>query len=63
MVISFQTDAGRSLHLVRGRRAGENSRDPEKGKVICIARGAQRSFAGSRREPEDWPDYEPPKGA
>jgi hypothetical protein len=62
MVISFQTYAGRSLHLVRGPRAGE-SRDPEKGKVICITRGSQRSFAGSRPEPEDWPDFEPPKGA
>jgi hypothetical protein len=63
MVIAFNRNAGRGSEFRSRSRVVAISRDREKGKVICIARGWPGRFGHRPPEPEDWPEYEPPKGA
>lgn len=62
MVIAF-CPKYRNLRLVAGSQVRERSRDGERGKVICIARGSKARLDQVRLEPQDEPEWEPPIGA
>lgn len=62
MVIAFNNKY-RNLHLVVGSQGRECSREGERGKVICIARGSKARLDRARLEPVDEPEWEPPIGA
>jgi hypothetical protein len=63
MVIAFSTSRSRNLYLVGGSQARERSPEAKKGKIVCIARGAQPVPSKCHYDVAEDPDYEPPIGA
>jgi hypothetical protein len=63
MVIAFNTIVRGNLHLANRSQAMDRMREGDRGKVVCIARGAKAHPLPAVFESDDEPEYEPPKGA